>query len=75
MELFPKCWTEAINIPIPKPKKDLTDPSNFRTFALASCVCKTLVRIINNRLILYLETNKLISQFPIGSVSTNDQLL
>ena len=75
---FPKCWTEATIIPIPKPNKDHTEPTNYRPIALTSCVCKVLERIINKRLVWYLETNNLISRYQSGfrkNRSTNDQLV
>ena len=33
--IFPKCWTEAIVIPVPKPNKDHTEPTNYRPIAFA----------------------------------------
>ena len=33
---FPTSWKEATIIPIPKPGKDNTDPSNYRPIALTS---------------------------------------
>jgi potassium voltage-gated channel Eag-related subfamily H protein 8 len=35
---FPKSWKEAIIIPIPKPGKDHSDPSNYRPIALTRYV-------------------------------------
>jgi hypothetical protein len=52
---FPPCWSEATIIPIPKPGKDSTDPNNYRPIALTSCVCKTMERMINERLVWFLE--------------------
>lgn len=75
---FPKCWTEATIIPIPKPGKDHTEPINYRPIALTSCVCKTMERMINDRLVWFLESNKLISDFQAGfrkNRSTNDHLV
>ena len=37
---FPPDWRKAIIIPIPKPGKDPTNPSNYRPIALTSCICK-----------------------------------
>ncbi len=51
---FPDSWKEATIIPVAKPGKDDTNPSNYRPIALTSCVCKTLERMINQRLIWYL---------------------
>ena len=63
---FPTSWKQATIIPIPKPGKDSTDPSNYRPIALTSCLCKTLERMINTRLIWFLESNGLISNFQCG---------
>ena len=63
---FPTSWKEATIIPIPKPGKDNTDPSNYRPIALTSCLCKTLERMINTRLIWFLESNGLITNFQCG---------
>jgi ribonuclease HI len=74
----PKIWKEAIIIPIPKPGKDNADPTNYRPISLTSCVCKTLERMINSRLVWYLESNNLISPFQSGfrhGRSTNDHLV
>ena len=57
---------KATIIPIPKQGKDHTDPSNYRPIALTSCLCKTLERMINNRLIWFLESNGLITDFQCG---------
>jgi hypothetical protein len=59
---FPSSWSEATIIPLPKPDKDHTCPSNYRSVALTSCLCKTLVRIVNNRLTWYLETINILSE-------------
>ncbi|GFO41939.1 RNA-directed DNA polymerase from mobile element jockey [Plakobranchus ocellatus] len=42
---IPPSWREASVVPIPKPGKDPSDPSNYRPIALTSCLCKTLERI------------------------------
>ena len=46
---FPKDWTYATIIPIPKPGKDPAESNNYRPIALTSCLYKTLVRMINKR--------------------------
>ena len=63
---FPTSWKQATIIPIPKPGKDNTDPSNYRPIALTSYLCKTLERMINTRLIWFLESNGLITNFQCG---------
>ena len=75
---FPDSWRQAIVIPIPKPGKDATSPSNYRPIALTSCLCKTMERMINARLVWYLESNHLITKFQSGfrkHRSTSDQLV
>ena len=74
----PKSWKEATIIPIPKPGKDNTNPNNYRPIALTSCICKTLERMINERLVWYLEKNNIITEFQSGfkhQRSTNDHLV
>ena len=63
---FPASWKQSTIIPIPKPGKDNTNPSNYRPIALTSCLCKTLERMINTRLIWFLERNGLITNFQCG---------
>ena len=65
-------------IPIPEPEKDHAEPTNYRAKALTSCLCKTLERMINKRLVWYLESNNLITKFQSGfraERSTNDNLV
>ena len=72
---FPESWELATIIPIPKPGKD---HNSYRPIALTSCLCKTLERMINVRLVWYLESNNLISPVQSGlrsKRSTNDNLV
>ena len=57
---IPKSWKKATAIPIPKFDKDHTDPTNYRPIALTSCICKTMERMINDRLTWFLEANNII---------------
>ena len=52
---FPEQWTTAIIVPIPKPGKSHNLSTNYRPTALTSCLCKTFEKIINERLLEYLE--------------------
>jgi len=63
---FPPNWRDAIVIPIPKPGKDHTNPSNYRPIVLTSCICKTMERMINVRLIWFLETNDIFTEYQSG---------
>ena len=58
--ILPDSWKEAIVIPIPKPGKDSTNPASYRPIALTICICKTMERMVNDRLVWFLEKNKLI---------------
>ena len=59
-------WRQSHIVPIPKPDKDTTNQTNYRPIALTSCVCKVMERMINNRLVWYLERNKLITPTQSG---------
>ena len=59
---FPQQWRAATLIPIPKPNKDHTDPLSYRPIALTSCLCKVLERMINTRLIRYLEKYRILDR-------------
>ena len=63
---FPPSWREAIVIPVAKPGKDNSDPSNYRPIALTSCICKTMERMVNDRLVWFLESNNLIANVQCG---------
>ena len=74
---IPRTWKEATIIPIPKSQNstnsntqpqpnNTSDPLNFRPIALTSCICKTMERIINKRLVWFLETENLITEFQSG---------
>ncbi|GFN81534.1 RNA-directed DNA polymerase from mobile element jockey [Plakobranchus ocellatus] len=63
---IPPTWREASVVPIPKPGKDPFDPSNCRPIALTSCLCKTLERVVNDRLVHVLESRNLLSKVQCG---------
>ncbi|GFU46475.1 putative RNA-directed DNA polymerase from transposon X-element [Trichonephila clavipes] len=62
-QVYPTQWQEAIVIPILKPGKDPKNPLSYRPIALTSCLCKTLERMVNARLVYQLEKNRCISLF------------
>ena len=65
-------------IPIQKPGKDHSGPNSYRPISLTSCVCKTLERMINDRLIWYLEHNNILTDIQCGfrkRKSTADHLV
>ena len=53
-------------IPIPNPGKDTMNPTNYRPIALTSCICKIMERMINGKLVWYLEFHKLLTNGQYG---------
>ena len=53
---FPSNWREATVVPVLKQDKDGTDPLHYRPIALTSCLCKLMERIVNDRLVWFLES-------------------
>ena len=72
---IPSSWKEAIVVPIPKPSKDLSDPTNYRPIALTSCLCKTMERMVNERLVWVLESKKLLSKFQCGFLVRSEHFI
>ena len=76
--VFPPSWREALVIPIPKPGKDTTKPENYRPIALTSCLCKTMERMVNARLVHCLESTDAFANEQCGfrkGRSTTDHLV
>ena len=71
---FPPSWREATIIPIAKPGKNSKDPNNYRPIAFTSCVCKTMERMINDRLVWYLESSSLITEAQSGFRKTRSTM-
>ena len=75
---LPDSWKEATVIPVPKPGKDHSNPTNYRPISLTSCLCKTMERMINSRLVWFLETNNFLSKYQSGfrrGRTTTDHLI
>ena len=75
---FPDSWSLATVIPIPKPGKDHSDPSNYRPISLTSCLCKLMEKMVNKRLMWFLEHNNSLSDLQCGfrkNRSTTDHLV
>ena len=75
---FPDTWRLATVVPIPKPGKDHRDPSNYRPIALTSCLCKLMEKLVNKRLMWFLETTNFLSDIQCGfrrNHSTMDHLV
>ena len=63
---FPDRYKEAFIIPILKQGKAATAASSYRPIALTSCISKLLERIVNRRLVWYLESKGLIDKCQSG---------
>ena len=75
---LPLKWTIAITVGIPKPNKDPFHHLSYRPISLTLCLCKIMEKMVNNRLIWYLESNNLISVHQSGfrkNRSTADNLI
>ena len=69
-------WREAIMIPVLKKGKDKKKAASYRPISLTSCVIKTLERMVNQRLLWYLETENILATEQAGFRqfrSTEDQ--
>lgn len=63
---FPSAWKEAIILPLLKPGKEPTKPASYRPIALTSCLGKSFERMINKRLVHFLEQNQIIDTYQSG---------
>ena len=64
--VYPRAWNIAIVIPFLKKGKDPLQPDSYRPISLTSCLSKIMKKIINVRLMWYLEQNKIICKFQSG---------
>ena len=75
--IYPDRWKTAIIVPILKLGKDLQESSNYRPISLTSCLSKPLEKMINIRLMWYLEEGNYIFRAQSGfrtNRSTSDHL-
>lgn len=64
--LFPKIWRKAIVIPFLKPDKNPFHIDSYRPISLTSNLCKIFERIVNKRLLWFLEQNNKLSPTQCG---------
>ena len=65
-ENFPSLWKLSVVIPIPKPEKDHSNPLNYRPISLTCCMCKLFEKMVNLRLMWFLEKENLINNNQSG---------
>ena len=68
----------VVILPITKTGKDHLQPNNYRPISLTSCVCKVIEKMVNERLVWYLESFNFLTSVPYGfrkALSTTDALL
>ena len=75
---FPFIWKTSSIIPIHKMEKPLGSLTSFRLISLTSCISKLFERIILSHLLVFLESNSILSSRQAGfhpGRSTLDQIL
>ncbi|CAG4933852.1 unnamed protein product [Colias eurytheme] len=73
----PKSWKLANVQPVPK-KGSRADPTNYRPISITSILCKIMERVLNYRLLAYLEINGFLNDRQYGfrrNRSTGDLLV
>ena len=58
--VYPEQWSKEIKLPFLKPGKDPHLPSSYRPISLTSCICKLFERMVNHRLMWFLEKNNIL---------------
>ena len=66
LENFQKNGIKPLSFPYPNQIKDHTEATIYRPIALTSCLCKTMEGMINSRLVWFLESNQLITEYLAG---------
>ena len=63
---FPEQWKQAVVVPILKPNKPAHAKSSYRPIALLSCLGKLFEKMVNRRLLAYIERYGLFAPFQSG---------
>ena len=63
---FPSNWEMALVLAFLKPGKDPTLPSSYQPIAPTSCLCKLMERMVNTRLVWFLERTEVLSSSQCG---------
>ena len=78
LSFYPREWSHAIVVPILKQGKDPTSKLSYRPIALTSCLGKLFERMLNERLLAYLDIKSCLSNVQCGGRkgrSTTDHLV
>ena len=67
---MPDVWCQGLITPIHK-TDDKSDPTNYRVTCVSSCLGKLFCSILNRRLHLYFEENKMLHNTQIGFLPEN----
>ena len=67
---MPDIWCQGLITPIYK-SGDKSDPTNYRGICVSSCLGKLFCSILNRRLHLYFEENKILHNSQIGFLPEN----
>ena len=59
-ETYPDQWKKEIKLPFLKPGKDPSLPSSYRPISLTSCISKLFEKMVNHRLMWFLESNNIL---------------
>lgn len=76
--MFPSLWRLSIIIPLKKPDQPTTSPKSYRPISLTCTMCKVMEKMINKRLIWYLDKYNILSEDQSGfrrHRSTKDNLI
>lgn len=63
---YPKQWREVTVYPVLKPNKPKTNTENYRPISASNNFSKILQKMVNQRLVWYLETNKILNNNQAG---------
>ena len=64
-EYFPKMWSVGFIVPIYK-SDGCDNPINYRSITITSCVGKLFTSVINQRIIKFVEKQRIVSHHQIG---------
>lgn len=63
---YPQNWSKTLAIPIPKGKRDITRPENYRPIQLENVPSKVMQKMVSNRLNWIMDQKKIISDDQSG---------